>query len=84
MNKLIISLTAVLVIGCATTERNTDYIKPTDEYKEKSEYVPAPPRMTPDAGPTISAIEGKEKEYLPVRTKGVGELQHSIYNDKIG
>ena len=82
MNKLIISLSAVLVIGCATAERNTDYIKPTDE--PKSDYVPAPPRITPDSGPTISAIEGTEKEYLPVRVKGVGELQHRVYNDKIG
>ena len=84
MNKLIISLLSVLVIGCAITERNTDYIKPTDEYEPKSDYVPAPPRITPDSGPTISAIEGTEKEYLPVRVKGVGELQHRVYNDKIG
>jgi len=82
MNKLIIYSIIGLILGCATVERNTDYIKATDE--PKSDYVPAPPRITPDSGPTISAIEGTEKEYLPVRVKGVGELQHRIYNDKIG
>ena len=52
--------------------------------EDNDDYVPAPPRITPDSGPTISAIEGTEKEYLPVRVKGVGELQHRVYNDKIG
>ena len=84
MNKLIISLLAVLVIGCATTEWNTDYIKPTDEFEEKSDYVPAPPRITPDSGPTVSALEGEDKTYDPVKVKGIKELQHRIYYDKIG
>ena len=74
MNKLIISLLAVLVIGCATTERNTDYIKPTDEYEPKSDYVPAPPRITPDAGPTVSALGIKDKEYLPVEVEEIQPL----------
>ena len=82
MNKLIISLSAVLVIGCATAERNTDYIKATDE--PKSDYVPAPPRITPDSGPTVSALEGEDKTYDPVKVKGIKELQHRIYYDKIG
>ena len=82
MNKLIIYLIVGLIIGCST---NTDYIKPTEAtYEPESDYVPAPPRITPDSGPTISAVEGKERVYDPVKVKGIKELQHQIYYDKIG
>ena len=82
MNKLIIYSIIGLILGCATVERNTDYIKATDE--PKSDYVPAPPRITPDSGPTVSALEGEDKTYDPVKVKGIKELQHRIYYDKIG
>ena len=69
MNKLIISLLAVLATGCAT---NTDYIKPTDE--PKSDYVQSPARITPGAGPTVSAMGIKDKEYLPVEVEEIPPL----------
>ena len=37
-------------------------------------YVPAPPRITPDAGPTVSALGIKDKEYLPVEVEEIQPL----------
>ena len=52
--------------------------------EDNDDYVPAPPRITPDAGPTISAVEGKDKEYLPVEVEEIPELLDLFDNDKIG
>jgi len=42
--------------------------------EDNDEYVPAPPRITPDAGPTVSALGIKDKEYLPVEVEEIQPL----------
>ena len=42
--------------------------------EDNDDYVPAPPRITPDAGPTVSALGIKDKEYLPVEVEEIQPL----------
>ena len=42
--------------------------------EDNDDYVPAPPRITPDAGPTVSAMGIKDKEYLPVEVEEIPPL----------
>ena len=42
--------------------------------EDNDDYVPAPPRITPDAGPTVSAMGIKDKEYIPVEVEEIPPL----------
>ena len=42
--------------------------------KDNDDYVPAPPKITPDAGPTVSALGIKDKEYIPVEVEEIPPL----------
>ena len=42
--------------------------------EDNDDYVPAPPKITPDAGPTVSALGIKDKEYIPVEVEEIPPL----------
>jgi len=42
--------------------------------EDNDDYVPAPPRITPDAGPTVSALGIEDKEYIPVEVEEIPPL----------
>ena len=42
--------------------------------EDNDDYVPAPLKITPDAGPTVSALGIKDKEYIPVEVEEIPPL----------